>query len=80
MNSTFSGEIQFVGWKDSHKQGPLVTFRLSDSSELDAFRGLTVRKGNQAGQRFMAALVEIGDDERPVRESEAWTGVIDEAD
>jgi len=29
------------------------------------FRGLTVRKGNTAGQRFMAVLVEVGDDERP---------------
>ena len=33
---------------------------------MQAFRTLTVRKGNTAGQRFAAVLVEIGDDEMPV--------------
>ena len=66
MTPTFSGEIQLAGWSESHTGGCKVTFWLSSPDELAAFRTLTVRKGNTAGQRFMAALVEVGDDELPV--------------
>ena len=66
MTPTFAGEIQLAGWSESHTSGCKVTFWLSSPDELEAFRALTVRKGNTAGHRFMAALVEIGDDERPV--------------
>ena len=30
------------------------------------FKGMTAKKGHTAGQRFMAVLVEIGDDDQPV--------------
>jgi len=66
MTPTFTGEIQLAGWSESHTSGCKVTFWLSSPDELEAFRALTVRKGNTAGHRFMAALVEIGDDEQPV--------------
>ncbi len=66
MTPTFAGEIQLAGWSESHTSGCKVTFWLSSPDELEAFRALTVRKGNTAGHRFMAALVEIGDDEKPV--------------
>lgn len=66
MTPTFSGEMQLAGWSESHTGGCKVTFWLSSTEELAAFRALTVRKGNTAGHRFMAALVEIGDDEQPV--------------
>lgn len=66
MKPTFTGEIQLAGWSESHNGGCKVTFWLQSPDELEAFRALTVRKGNTAGHRFMAALVEIGDDERPV--------------
>ncbi len=66
MNPTFAGELQLAGWSESHTSGCKVTFWLSSPDELEAFRALTVRKGNTAGHRFMAALVEIGDDEKPV--------------
>lgn len=66
MNTTFSGEMQLAGWSESHTGGCKVTFWLQSPDDLQAFRALTVRKGNTAGQRFMAALVEIGDDEQPV--------------
>lgn len=66
MEPTFSGELQLAGWSESHTGGCKVTFWLSGPDELAAFRTLTVRKGNTAGQRFMAALVEVGDDELPV--------------
>ena len=67
MTPTFSGEIQLAGWSESHNGGCKVTFWLQSPEELEAFRALTVRKGNTAGHRFMAALVEIGDDEQPVQ-------------
>jgi hypothetical protein len=44
-----------------------VTFWLQDDSALEPFRMATVRKGKTAGQRYMAVLVEIGDDEMPVK-------------
>lgn len=66
LQPTFSGEIQFAGWTDSHTSGPKVTFWLQSAEDLEVFRSLTARKGNTAGHRFMAALVEIGDDEQPV--------------
>jgi len=67
INPTFSGEMQLAGWSESHTGGCKVTFWLQSPDDLQAFRTLTVRKGNTAGQRFMAALVEIGDDEQPVQ-------------
>lgn len=67
MKPTFTGEIQLAGWSESHNGGCKVTFWLQSPDELEAFRALTVRKGNTAGHRFMAALVEIGDDEQPVQ-------------
>lgn len=66
INPNFAGEMQLAGWSESHTGGCKVTFWLQSPDDLQAFRELTVRKGNTAGQRFMAALVEIGDDEQPV--------------
>jgi hypothetical protein len=66
ITPTFAGEMQLAGWSESHTGGCKVTFWLQGPDELAAFRALTVRKGNTAGHRFMAALVEIGDDEQPV--------------
>lgn len=62
----FQGEVQLAGWSESHNGGCKVTFWLADPSDLDAFRAMTVRKGNTAGQRLACVLVEIGDDEQPV--------------
>ncbi len=67
----FSDEVQLAGWSDSHTSGAKVTFWLSDPSLLDAFRGMTERKGKTAGQRLAMVLVEIGDDEKPVAQQEA---------
>jgi hypothetical protein len=67
MTPTFSGEIQLAGWSESHTGGCKVTFWLQSTEDLEPFRALTVRKGNTAGHRFIAALVEIGDDEQPVQ-------------
>lgn len=61
----FSGEVMLAGWRETHKSGAVVSFFLADPAELEKFRGLTVKKGGTAGQRFMAVLVEISDNEEP---------------
>ena len=63
----FQGEMMLAGWQESHTQGVRVTFWLADANALDPFRSATVRKGKTAGQRYMAVLVEIGEDEKPIR-------------
>jgi hypothetical protein len=64
--TAFQGELMLSGWSDSHTGGSKVTFWLPDDADLDIFRMMTVKKGKTAGQRFMAVLVELGDDEKPV--------------
>lgn len=56
---TFAGEVQLRRWSESSTQGVQVTFALAESADLDKFKGLE-------GKRFMAVLVQIGDDEQPV--------------
>lgn len=56
---TFAGEVQLRRWSESSTQGVQVTFALAESADLDKFKGLD-------GKRFMAVLVQIGDDERPI--------------
>lgn len=56
---TFAGEVQLRRWSESNTQGVQVTFALAESADLDKFKGLD-------GKRFMAVLVQIGDDEQPV--------------
>lgn len=59
VKPTFSGEFQFIAYTDSSSAGPCVRFRLSDRAELEKFVG-------KESRRFMAVLVEVGDDEQPV--------------
>jgi len=68
ITPTFSGEIMLAGWQESHTAGAKITFWLPDSASLEVFKGMTAKKGNTAGQRFMAVLVEIGDDDQPAQE------------
>lgn len=65
MKPTFQGEIQLLGWSESHNSGAKVTFQLADPDDLEPFKLMTVAKGKQAGQRLMCVLVEIGEDEQP---------------
>lgn len=60
MTPTFQGEVQFRRWSDSSTQGVQITFALPDSTDLEPLKA-------KAGKRFMAVLVEIGDDELPVQ-------------
>lgn len=66
----FSDEVMLAAWKESHTSGAQITLWLADPAQLDVFRGMTVRKGNTAGQRLMCVLVEIGEDEKPVAKRE----------
>ena len=61
MTPTFQGEVLMRRWSDSSTQGVQVTFALPDASDLDPLKAKT-------GKRFMAVLVEIGDDETPVEQ------------
>lgn len=56
---TFSGEVQFRRYSDTSTQGASIVLSLADRDELSAFIG-------KEGKRFMAVLVEVGDDEKPV--------------
>lgn len=60
ITPAFSGEVQFAGYADSSRSGPRITLRLSEREDLQAFVG-------KEGKRYMLALVEIGEDERPVQ-------------
>jgi hypothetical protein len=60
VTPTFQGEVQFRRWSDSSTQGVQVTFALPDTEALEPLKA-------KAGKRFMAVLVEIGDDEMPVQ-------------
>lgn len=61
IKPAFQGEVQFRRWSDSSTQGVQVTFALPDSEALEPLK-------HKAGKRFMAVLVEIGDDEQPVQQ------------
>ncbi len=59
IQPTFAGEVQLRRWSESSTQGVQITFALADAADLERFRGME-------GKRFMAALVQVGDDELPV--------------
>lgn len=59
MTPTFQGEIQFRRYSDTSTQGQQVVFAVQDREALESFVGME-------GKRFMAVLVQIGDDEQPV--------------
>lgn len=64
ITPVFQGEVQLRRWSESNTQGVQVTFALAESADLDKFKGLD-------GKRFMAVLVQIGDDEQPVKPVES---------
>lgn len=55
----FAGEVQFRRYSDTSTQGTQIVLALPDREALQSFIGLE-------GKRFMAVLVQIGDDELPV--------------
>lgn len=62
----FHGEVQLLRWSETSTNGATITLALADPADLERFKLMTLKKGQQAGQRLMAVMVEIGEDERPV--------------
>lgn len=61
INPSFQGEVQFRRYSDTSTQGQQIVFAVQDREALESFVG-------KEGKRYMAVLVEIGDDEQPVTE------------
>ena len=60
IKPSFQGEIQFRRYSDTSTQGQQIVFAVADREALSPFIG-------SEGKRYMAVLVEIGDDEMPVQ-------------
>lgn len=60
LTPAFQGEVQFRRYSDTSTQGAQIVLALADRDELSTFIG-------KEGKRFMAVLVEVGDDEQPVQ-------------
>jgi len=61
----FKGEMMLLNWSET-KQGRNVVFLLDEESDIHPFKKFTTKKGKRAGQRFMAVLVELNDDDTPI--------------
>ena len=59
----FVGEVQLLGWKETHNAGAQIALQLADPSELEPFKTMTVRKGKVAGQVLALLAVEVEDGE-----------------
>lgn len=81
----FKDEVQLLSWSETSNGGAKIVFQLPDGQCLDPFRDKAL--GKKGGQRYMCVLVEIGDDEQPVRRgpeagplcklSAMWCGRVD---
>lgn len=63
---TIATELMLLRWAESSTGGASITFLLPSAADLEPFKAMTTAKGGKAGQRFMAALALLGDDEQPV--------------
>lgn len=64
----FQGEIMLLQWAESSTRGRTVTFLLDEQTEQHPFREFAIKSGKRAGQRFMAVLVEIDENDQPVQQ------------
>lgn len=64
----FEGEVMLLQWAESSTRGRTVTFLLNEDNETHPFRDFSIKSGKRAGQRFMAVLVEIDENEQPVKQ------------
>lgn len=73
---SFQGEIYFVGetmlagWKDSSYGGQTITLWLDDEADRHPFAGFNRRKNGTPGDLFAIVLVEIDENEQPVRQQQ----------
>lgn len=61
-------EFMLMSWKDSSSIGQTVGFWLDQESTIHPFSGCAYRKGSEIGSIFAATFVELGDDDKPVRQ------------
>ncbi len=65
--ATINDEVQLLGYGESDSYGPWVKLRLNDHDMLDKFRGQPCGTKSKLGKRYAAVLIEIGEDEKPVK-------------
>lgn len=63
---SFAGEVMLLDWSETAKGGAKIVLQLDGPDALEPFRTMTLAKRGIAGQRLMAVLVEIGEDEKPL--------------
>jgi|KBSMisStandDraft_5_1062788.scaffolds.fasta_scaffold00035_38 hypothetical protein len=64
MSDLLQVELMLLNWAKTATGGAKVIFQVQPE-DLAKFEPLTIAKGGHGGQRFMAALALIGDDEQP---------------
>ncbi len=74
-NIAFQGELMLLNWSESSNRGRTVTFLLGEEGESHPFRDATIKNGKRAGQRYMAVLVQMGEDEQPVQQEQKLSNV-----
>lgn len=57
-------------WAESSTRGRTVTFLLNEDEETHPFREFSIKSGKRAGQRFMAVLVQIDDNDQIVSQKQ----------
>ena len=58
----FRGELQLLRWSETSTGGATITLQLSDVSDLNGFKDLTLAKKGMAGQRIAAIMVQVDED------------------
>lgn len=62
---SFAGEVMLLDWSETAKGGAKIVLQLDGPGALEPFRTMTLAKRGTAGQRLMAVMVEIAEDELP---------------
>lgn len=70
MKTIFKGEVQLLGWSDTHNGGAKLILQLSDPADLEPFKHLTSKHGKVAGQILGAVIVVPEDELEPKRSQE----------
>lgn len=64
----FRGEMMLAGGGNPLGQGMWVKFWLDEDASSHPFAGCSGRRGDEPGDMFMAAFVELDDDDRPINQ------------
>ena len=64
----FQGEVMLLGWAESSTRGRTATFLLDEEGEAHPFKDFTIKSGKRSGQRFMVVMVQVDENEQPVKQ------------